>query len=266
MHRCFIEPTEWKNNRLRLSAEEDHHLLNVLRVRNGDIVTVFDGRGKEAPARVLIRPRGDVERKETRGAGHQKGGCVLLDVIGEPRVMPAASPRLTLAQSLPKAGKMDFIIEKAVELGASSVIPVITERVVARPDAQREKDRLERWRRIAVSAARQCGVNWVPEISPVAGFEDIAGRLRDYDLFLLGSLAPSARGLRQALREARLKNPAEICILIGPEGDFTPDETESAMNAGAMPVSFGPLTLRVDTAALYALSVLVYEFRGDYAG
>jgi 16S rRNA (uracil1498-N3)-methyltransferase len=155
---------------------------------------------------------------------------------------------------------MELVVEKTTELGVSVIRPVLTERVVTRPEGGRAAARVERWRRIAVSAAKQCGRDRVPSIAEIAPFSDALPEGGRCDLFLAGSLAPDAVPLSKALAPWRKRKPQSVAILIGPEGDLSPDELHEAANEGAVPVSFGNTTLRVETAAIFAAAVLAYEF------
>lgn len=240
MHRCYVEAKQWTDTGVRLSAEEIHYLRDVLRVRDGEPVAVFDGRGREAEACVSL----------TESSGALK--------LTELRKLPPRAPRIaiTLLQAIPKGTRMDWIVEKATELGVSRIVPLLTERVVQRFDAGQRRTKAQRWQRIALSAARQCRTPIVPEVLDVT---DLAGALalcRGAAPFLVGSLQPSARPLKEALRA---KPAGRAALLIGPEGDLTEAELGTAIEAGAEPVSFGSLVLRVETAALYGLSVVAYE-------
>ena len=245
MHRCFVSPAAWDARHVRLSSEEAHHLLHVLRAVPGDVVTVFDGQGRQALARLPALPL--VPRPSL--------GLEIMESV------PAERPAVFVprAPALPKGPKMDWIVEKATELGVSVVLPVITERVVTRLRDSQKEERRERWQRIALSAAKQCCTSWVPEVRAVSGFAEAVKRCAEADLFLVGALTPEARAFRTVLREAGKNRPRQVALLIGPEGDLTPDELAEACRAGAVPVSFGPRVLRVDTAALFGLSVLASE-------
>ena len=243
MHRCFIEPERWHEQRIEPSSDEAHHLRHVLRVADGDVVTVFDGAGREASTRV----RGDL------------GRSLVLDVQN---TMHAAERPfdLVLIQAIPKGSRMDLIVEKATELGVSRLVPVLTERVVVRLDAAQSIKRGERWARVAKSASKQCGTPWLPQIDAVQSFSDMLVRASEYDVVLLGSLAEGVQPLHVAVAAVRAQSPRSVAVIIGPEGDFSPSEIASALEVGAIPVSFGELILRAETAAIYALSVLSYEF------
>lgn len=159
---------------------------------------------------------------------------------------------------------MDLIVEKATELGAADIVPVLSEHAVARPDPARCRAREERWQRIAAGAARQCGAAWIPRVHPVLPLPEALVLGTECELFVFGSLASGARPLRDVMRSAaRVRS---VALLVGPEGDLAPGEADRAEAAGGVPVWFGPLVLRVETAALFGLSVLAYECLGSAAG
>lgn len=244
LHRFYIEPSFWGEADIGLPESVAHHLLHVLRVNAGETVAAFDGRGREAAAQV--------RREGPRG-------CVLR--VLETRTIPEPALRITLLQAIPKGDRMDVIVEKATELGATAIVPLLTERGVVRPagEAKRE-DRRNRWERIAIRAAEQSGAARVPKIEPVDSLEHaLATRKGNYDLFLAGALVGRPRPLREVMAEERVKKPSRVALLIGPEGDLTPLELRQAADTGARLVSFGENVFRVETAALYGLSVLKYE-------
>ena len=248
MHRCYISPASWSEREIRLEREETHHLVKVLRARPGERVVVFDGGGREMDAEVL-----------DPGRGWLKG-------VGEARHSPRPGHRLVLIQALPKGRVMDGLIDKAVELGVSEIWPVITERVVSRPGCDRVAGKVSRWRRIALSATRQSGRAWTSEVASVTRVEDVWPRLAALDGVLMGALDARAVPLDQAVQELKDAGVHRVGFMIGPEGDWTREEVTRAMEAGARVVDFGTSVLRVDTAALYALSVWAYHFPGGGKG
>lgn len=230
MHRFYLpnfqQPT--------LTAAETHHATHVLRVKPGESVNVFDGRGHEAQARF-----GDA------------GQLTLL----QQSTTPALPCRITLAQAVPKKN-MDLIVQKATELGVTTIVPLLSDRTVVKLDEDAGK--LDRWRDIALESCKQCGNNWLPEITAprkVPAFLADSGR---HDLKLIASLQPGSQPLKKILPE---KMPGALLILIGPEGDFTPAEISAARGAGCLPLSLGPLVLRAETAAIYTLSILHHELQ-----
>ncbi|MDD4870721.1 MAG: RsmE family RNA methyltransferase [Kiritimatiellae bacterium] len=243
MHRCYVDSTFWNDSEMILPPASEHHLINVLRVSAGEMVELFDGKGRDAVARVAI----------------EKGRRAVLKVEESSFVKPPLFS-VSLIQALPKGTKMDLIVEKATELGVTKIYPMITERVVVRMnDSARKEERRERWQRITISAAEQSGVKWIPEVKPVMTIEEAVSAGRDSDVFIVGALASNARLLHGVLSEMRKKKSVTASLLIGPEGDLTPLELKMAIDAGAIPVSFGPNVFRVETAALFGLSVLIYE-------
>ncbi len=252
MHRFYIPPAAWNPDNLQLDESESHHALNVLRLKAGDKVVVFNGRGVEATAEVLAESTKNAVRLKSRQTAKT----------------PPLPCRITLAQAIPKGKNMDFIVQKAVELGAAEIAPLLSERVVSRlDDADDAAAKREKWQTVAIEAAKQCGQNWLPEIglpqSPKAFFQNRGGA-GTFDLMLIASLQGDARHLREYLADFAAArpaspHPASALVLVGPEGDFTPAELSLARSAGCRPITLGPIVLRVETAALYCLSVLSYE-------
>ncbi|MBS0658554.1 MAG: 16S rRNA (uracil(1498)-N(3))-methyltransferase [Verrucomicrobia bacterium] len=243
MHRFYLPSGSWDAKSLALEEAEAHHAVNVLRLRAGERVVVFDGAGREATAEIL------------EGASKR---AVPLKVLHSQQSPPLAC-RLTLAQAIPKGKNMDLIIQKATELGAAEIQPLLSERTVARCDDIAEAAaKQEKWQQVAIEAAKQCGQNWLPTIGrPRPPKDFLAERARDFDLLLIASLQPDAKHPRVWLRDH--PTPRRALILVGPEGDFTPAEIGLAKAAGCHPITLGPIILRTETAALYCLSVLSYE-------
>ena len=250
MHRFYIPPTDWNPDALRLDEAQSHHCSNVLRLGEGAKVVVFNGRGIEITAQISA--------ESTKRHVH-------LTTLSRAKTPPLPC-RITLAQAVPKGKNMDLIVQKATELGAAAIAPLVSERTVARvDDSEDAAAKQAKWQSIAVEAAKQCGQNWLPEVhAPVTpkAFFAAAGR-GAYDLMLVASLQSGARNLRAWLDEFTAahagKRPASALVLVGPEGDFTPAEIAQALSAGCHPITLGPIVLRTETAAIYCLSVLSYE-------
>ena len=221
-----------------MPADEAHHCRHVLRLKDGDTVNIFDGRGHEAQCAIA---------KITNQA-------VQLNVLTQTST-PALRCRITLAQAVPKKS-MDLIVQKATELGVTAIVPVLSERTIVRIDEDAAK--LDRWREIALESCKQCGNNWLPVIEPPRKATEFFANAGKFDLKLIASLQPGAQPLKQILP---VQPPASVLVLIGPEGDFTPAEISEARNAGCLPLSLGPLILRAETAAIYTLSILHHELQ-----
>ncbi|MCC7519643.1 MAG: 16S rRNA (uracil(1498)-N(3))-methyltransferase [Verrucomicrobiae bacterium] len=239
MHRFYIEKSALAEGVLK--GGEWRHCRTVLRAGVGAKIAIFDGEGTEA----LVEIR-EADEKAARYA-----------ILQQSRTPPPPH-RVTLVQALPRNRVMDFIIQKATELGVREIFPVLSERSVVRPSPEDADARVARWRELAIEAAKQCGLNWLPRIHYPCSARAAAGQRRDHDLALFGSLQPDARPLWRYLTGVR---PAGLCAMlaIGPEGDFTPAEMGVFRSEGFLPLSLGPLVLRCDTAAVYALSTLCYE-------
>ena len=232
---------------IRLSPEESHHLVTVNRCGRGDPVTAFDGRGREWL---------------TECTDPSKSATVLR--VKESRLAKPRPHEITLGQALPKGSTMDDIVRQATEVGAARIVPPLSERTQVHLDADRAGKKIEKWRTAAIEAARQCGNPWLPEIRPIQDFAAFVASAKDFDLKLVASLHAGTTSLKKTLAGYAAKHgraPRQVLWLIGPEGDFSPGEMTAAISAGFSPVTLGPLVLRSDTAAVYALSILSHELK-----
>lgn len=247
MHRFFCPPGLAQGSTIKLTDGEAHHALHVLRVRANDRVIVLDGAGHELLC--------DVERIER--------DSVALNVL-QRNSTPPLPCRITLAQAVTRAKTMDLIVQKATELGAHRIVPIISERSVSQIDDESAAGKLEKWRTTMIEAVKQCGSPWLPEIeAPQAPHKFLAGGER-FDLSLVASLQGDAvhpRRYFQAFQAEHHALPKSVRVWVGPEGDFTPAEIHVIRQAGALPMTLGPLILRSETAAIYCLSVLNYELQ-----
>ncbi len=273
MHRFYIAPEDWNPDSLVLRGAEAHHGRDVLRLQPGGRVVVFNGRGHEITAEIA---------KITR----QK---ILLRKMHEARVPPLPC-QITLAQAIPKGKNMDLIVQKAVEIGAAEIAPLISERTIVHLEAKEAAQKQAKWQQVAIEAAKQSGQNWLPtvqtpktpkdffasveaDVSPAQDFGTQPTRLppqnRGIDLRLIGSLQSDAVHLKTVLADYEHEHhgrPASVLMCIGPEGDFTPAELNLARSNGCRPITLGPIILRVETAAIYCLSVLSYELLAKPSG
>ena len=167
-------------------------------------------------------------------------------------------------QSLPKGKIIESIIQKSVELGARRIVPLMTGRVVTHLDEKEKVSKREKWQMVAIEAIKQCGAAWLPEIETPVTIEQILARKETFELSLVGSLQTDRRHPRGCFQEFQAKHgrlPQSVAVWIGPEGDFTLDELKVIQASGALPISLGRLVLRVETAAIYCLSILNYELQ-----
>ncbi|KON82290.1 16S rRNA (uracil(1498)-N(3))-methyltransferase [Azoarcus sp. PA01] len=209
-----------------------HHALRVLRLRDGDPLVLFDGRGGELAARLQVRGRD------------------AFAVRGEHHALERESPlSLVLVQALASGEKMDWIVQKAVELGVSGLVPLQAERSVLKLSGDRAQKRVAHWQQVAISACEQSGRNRVPDIAPITG-------LREY----LGSADGASRLVLTPVDGRRLVSFARpetaLHLLVGPEGGWSDDELAVCRAAGCVPVGLGPRVLRTETAGLAAVATL----------
>lgn len=237
MARFHLPAEQWQSPTPALEGAEARHLSQVLRIRRGEMIGVFDGCGRRAQAQVLNASRDHVALQ-----------------LGEASHRPAARPAITLGQAIPKGKNMEWIVQKAVELGVAAIQPLVTRHTVVQPgDGKSDK-----WRRIALEACKQCGQDTLPRIADPLAFPCWLAEGNMPGLRVIASLAPGARPMREVLREHA--SVTGVTLLIGPEGDFGALETTAALEAGFLPVSLGDIVLRVETATLFGLSALRYEY------
>jgi 16S rRNA (uracil1498-N3)-methyltransferase len=245
MHRFYISPENWNPDAPALTGSEAHHARDVLRMKPAEKLVLFNGRGREITAEIV----------DLSGTGIQ------LRKLHEAET-PALRSRIILGQAIPKGKNMDLIVQKAVEIGAAEIAPIISDRSVVQVDLESAAQKHAKWQQIAIEAAKQCGQNWLPQVHVPRRLGDFFLASPTFDLRLIGSLQPDAQHLKEILADYSNEHrhlPGSVLMLIGPEGDFTPAELALARHHGCRPITLGPIILRVETAAIYCLSVLSYE-------
>lgn len=244
MSRFYVPPANIGKSSIKVDGDEAHHAIAVMRLKEGDSVVIFDGTGREFICRVT--------------GVDAKSGTMTARIVKESDYKERTAPaEITLAQALPKKGKMDYIVEKATELGVSRIVPLITERTIVRPGEDGAGKKTSRWKKIAVEAAKQCRRLSVPEVEDVKSFKDLAAMSGGYDLCLLACLTDKTVPLKEPLASFR---SGRILVLIGPEGDFTPQEVSlMEKTSNCRLVSLGERVLKSDTAGLFVLSAIIYQ-------
>lgn len=239
MHRFFIEPHAVCGNEAVLTGEDVQHIAKVLRLRAGDEVTLCDGAKTEYTARI------DSVEKER----------ITLRVLETAASKTESAVEITLYQGLPKAGKLETIIQKCVELGIGKVIPFDAERSVVKLSEKDFAKKQSRYQRVAYEAAKQSRRGIIPEVSGLVKLakEDFSG----FDLILLAYEEERGTTLKKALR-AKM-DAKRIALIVGPEGGFAPEEADMLIQRGAVSVSLGPRILRTETAGMAMLAMTVYE-------
>jgi 16S rRNA (uracil1498-N3)-methyltransferase len=251
MHRFYVDPRESGSDLLDLSEREAHHAANVLRLKEGERVVVLDGQGSELCC--------NVQKIGKRG--------VTLHVYQRSKVPPLPY-QLTLLQAIPKGKTMETIVQKAAELGAWKVVPIITDRTVTQLDEDRSESKIEKWTWIAIEAIKQCGSTWLPKIAEPIRPAAYLGMKDQSEMALIASLQAGSKHPRLHFRDFEREHgrrPKSISVWVGPEGDFTPAEVNAVVSSGALPITLGPLVLRSETAAFYCLSMVNYEMQSPRA-
>jgi 16S rRNA (uracil1498-N3)-methyltransferase len=241
MRRFYLPSSESASDHIALTGSEAHHAADVLRVKAGEEVAVLDGAGGEMICRVESAMRKKVQLE-----------------VQQRKTDPPPPWRITLVQAVPKGKMLEAIIQKATELGVWRIVPLLSQRVTTHLEGDSIEHKAEKWRQTAVEAIKQCGQRWLPQVDPATTLPALLARRDKFDLTLVASLQDDRRHLRDYFH-AGGRRPEVICLWIGPEGDFAPEEMESIKGAGALPITLGPLILRSETAALCALSILNYE-------
>ena len=243
--RRFLVPSLPENGAtVTLGGEVHRHAVRVLRLKCGSQIILADGAGRECPCRITEIGKGELT----------------VHVEGE-MIQPAveAGPRITLYQGLPKGEKLDLILQKCTELGVGEIVTFAAERSVAKIAPGQREERQARWQRIVREAARQSRRTVVPRVGLATDLTEVLASARQEVRLLLWEEA-TGRGLKEAL--AGLPVPAEVGVLIGPEGGFSPEEARAAAEGGFIPVSLGSRILRTETAGLAVVTILQFVW-GD---
>ena len=238
--------TSGKNNKgdiLIIESEDAKHIKKVLRLNEGDEITVCDGQGTDYTAKIK-----EISNNE-----------VICDILEKKLCDTEPEVKVTLYQGLPKAAKMDYIIQKTTELGISRIVPVALSRCVVKiENNSAELKKLERWRKIAYEAAKQSGRGIVPVVGDVMNIDEVISVLKEYDLVFVPYECEQEVHLKEVLKtKPEAKN---VAFIIGPEGGFDITETQKLKEAGVPTITLGKRILRTETAGEAVLSMVMYEF------
>jgi 16S rRNA (uracil1498-N3)-methyltransferase len=243
MSRFYVPAPQIEKGMIRVEGNEVRHIRRVLRLKTKDEIVIFDGLGKEYEGLIVEEDPSSVVIK-------------IQNVFSSKRDSPL---EVTLAQSLLRGEKMDYLIQKATELGVKEIIPFFSSRSVPLLEKSGKLKRHHRWERIAIEASKQCGRGVIPKIEPLQDYSEML-KIASLDFFRLILWEREGIKLKEVLE--RSKEKAKIFAVIGPEGGFSQEEVEEAKGTGFIPVTLGKRILRAETASLCLLSILQYE-RGD---
>ncbi|OGC04683.1 hypothetical protein A2276_01745 [candidate division WOR-1 bacterium RIFOXYA12_FULL_43_27] len=242
MQRFFIAPSQINNNIAEITGSDARQIQKVLRSKIGDKLIVCDGTEKAYDAEISAINKGTVSLK----------------ILRELNEETESTAKITLAQCLPKGSKMDFIIQKSVELGVFDIIPIISERSIPKISDKSEKKQ-ERWQKIAKEAAEQSGRLIIPQVHPIQSFDDLLKSSNKYDLKMIPWELEKENRLRAKLQMVGTGRDLSLLIIVGPEGGFSQNEIKSAKSAGFIPITLGKRILRTETAPIAILSNIFYE-------
>lgn len=247
MHHFFVNPEQVEDGLIRITGSDVNHIKNVLRIRQGEEMLVSDGTGRDYLC----------QAEEIAG---QEVTVRILEIEEEGRELPS---RIWLFQGLPKSDKMEFIIQKAVELGAAGIVPVSTRNTVVRLDQKKEEAKVKRWQAIAESAAKQSKRSLVPRVSGIMTLKEAFDYVESQGFSVRLIPYEHEAGMDGTKTELDAAGPGQdIAVFIGPEGGFDEREIELALSKGVRPISLGRRILRTETAGLALLSVLMMRLEG----
>lgn len=242
MHHFFVTPEQVINTTVHIQGSDVNHIKNVLRMKVGEQLHVSDGNNKKYLCQI-----------DTMDTDH-----VTLSIQEELPADTELQSKIYLFQGLPKGDKMEWIVQKAVELGVYEIIPVVTKRTVVKLDEKKATKKVERWNSIAESGAKQSGRNQIPKVSRVMSYQESLAYAKSLDILLIPyELAEGMQDTKAAVDS--IQPGQSVGFFIGPEGGFDVAEVEDAMGVGAKPISLGKRILRTETAGLTMLSILMYH-------
>lgn len=243
MAQFYVPHPQIKDAILKVEGDEVKHIRKVLRLKRGDEVFIFDGSGQEYEGTIV------------------EEGSFSVSIKVRNRFFSPTEPNLsiTLAQSLLKGEKMDYLIQKATELGVKRIVPFISSRSIPLLEKAKRLERQQRWEKIAIGASKQCGRGVLPQIDPPGDYPQILESVPTESLRLI-LWEKGGEKLKEILK--KLKRENEIFFIVGPEGGLSQEEVEEAKKANFIPITLGERILRSETASLCLLSILQYEW-GD---
>lgn len=247
MHHFFVNPEQVEDGLIRITGSDVNHIKNVLRIRQGEEMLVSDGTGRDYLC----------QAEEIAGL---EVTVRILETEEEGRELPS---RIWLFQGLPKSDKMEFIIQKAVELGAAGIVPVSTRNTVVKLYPKKEEAKVKRWQAIAESAAKQSKRSLVPRVSGIMTLKEAFDYVESQGFSVRLIPYEHEAGMDGTKTELDAAGPGQdIAVFIGPEGGFDEREIELALSKGVRPISLGRRILRTETAGLALLSVLMMRLEG----
>lgn len=252
MNRFFVSPIDidLENKDIKITGEDVKHISKVLRLTTEDLVEVCDGEKHEYIGKIK-----NISKE-----------YILLDIVEKREIQREAPVEISLYQSIPKGAKMEFIIQKTIELGVNNIIPVSTERsIVQFKDNKDREKKVDRWQKIAEEAAKQSKRGVIPKIHMPISFKDALNHGKSNQLNIIAYEKEESNGIRDLINKEKNNNINKIGIWIGPEGGFSREEISLATTENLQSITLGPRILRTETAGLAVSTIIMYEL-GDLGG
>lgn len=246
MQHFFVTPEQVNGNDIVIQGSDVNHMKNVLRMKIGEQLEINDGNNKKYLGHIASIDENEIQVR-------------IEEVLDGDTELPS---KIYLFQGLPKADKMELIVQKAVELGVTEVIPVVTKRTIVKLDDKKRDKKVERWNGIAASAAKQSARGIMPTVSQVMTYKEALRYAGEMDVALIPYELAEGMDATRAIIQGILPGQS-IAVFIGPEGGFEREEIEGAMEAGVTPITLGKRILRTETAGLTTLSILMYQLEQD---
>ena len=244
MPKFFVSPDNISGKTITIDTGDVQHIKKVLRLNEGDIITVSDSTGTDYEAEIS-----EISKD-----------AVICNILSEEKNSSESNINVTIYQALPKGTKMEYIIQKNTELGVVRIVPCALSRCVVKLDAKDAKKKCERWQKIADEAAKQSGRGVIPKIGDVMSFRDAVVEMKKSDFCFVPYESEEDTGLKELLKNN--KSAVDISFMIGPEGGFALDEIDYIDKSGIRRVTLGPRILRTETAGLCVISAIMYEMGG----
>lgn len=248
MYKFFVEKEQIENNRIKIIGRDVNHIKNVLRLQQGSEIQIGNAQNEEN------------YKCKIQEINNQYIECTVLEkieIVTEPNV------EIHLFQGLPKADKMESIIQKTTEIGIKEITPVIMARSIVKLEDKTAIKKVERWQKIAEVAAKQSKRDIIPQVNLPTNLKNIYENLSGYDIVLVAYEKEENTTIKQVLRKITHKKNAKIAIIIGPEGGMEQEEIEQLTKAGAKVVSLGKRILRTETAPIVVTTIIIYEWEGE---
>ncbi len=245
MPKFFINNNQIQDDVINIVGEDVNHIANVLRKKIGDEVNICNISTSENFLCQIM----EINKENVI--------CKIKDILNNET---ESNVNITIFQGLPKAEKMELIIQKCTELGAKTFVPVQMERCIVKLDRKQEEKKLERWQKIAETAAKQCGRNVIPKVENVINFKNLLNLIEKYDIVLLAYENEEKYSLKDALKNIDKEQNLNIGLIVGPEGGITTNEVEELVKAGAVRVTLGKRILRTETVGIAVTGIIMYEF------